>query len=137
MILPFDHDSRLKAACPAYGRECAGVLFLRGMIAENHKEQVAEVAAQWIGAAELAAAELAQRNLIARQNRAAAAEFMKRVARRILLNTASLSDGEARRSRSGARARAYRVLKRNSLLTADRLTTLVTRLVAGGDMPAS
>jgi len=139
MILPFDHQSQFKAASPAFGRECASVLFQRGMIVENDRAQVATVIGQMAGAAELivAVAELAQRHLIAPQNRAATAEFMKRVARRLQLAGDGLTAGVAGRNRGDSRLRAYRVLKENSLLTADRLTTLVTRLVDGADKPAA
>lgn len=139
MILPFDQEAQFKAASPAFGRECASVLFQRGMIAENDRSQVATVIGQWAGSAELivAVAELAQRHLITPQNRAATAEFMKRVARRLQLSGDGLPVGVAIRNRGDSRLRAYRVLKKNSLLTADRLTTLVTRLVDAADKPAA
>ncbi len=122
---------------PMLGRECANVFFQRGLIAGSDLEAVMEVIALFAENVELAVAELAQRNLIARQNRAAAAEFMRRVARRVQLNAANLAAGEAGRKEGASRARVYRVLKRNSMLTEDRLTTLVTRLVGSADKPAA
>lgn len=114
------------------GRECASVLFLRGMIAENDKEQVAALIGQSTTPVELAAT-LAQNRLIAQQNKAVVAEFISRVAKRMELKAKGIKSCEA----SCRRARAYRVLKNTSLLTSDRLTTLVTRLVVNADMASA
>ncbi len=139
MILPYEQEAQFKAASPVFGRECAKVLFQRGMIAENDLAQVASVIGQLAGTAEwiVAVAELAQRHLIAPQNRAATAEFVKRVARRLQLAGDGLTVGVAAQNRGDSRLRAYRVLKKSSLLTVDHLTTLVTRLVDSVDKPAA
>jgi antitoxin component HigA of HigAB toxin-antitoxin module len=135
MILPFDHEAQSKVTCPTFGSECANVLFQRGLITEKTMQQVAEVIGQSIGAAELAALELSQRNLITQQNRAVVSEFIKRVAKRMQLKAKGLTDCEAGRHHNGARARVYRVLKRTNLLTTDHLSTLVSRLVVSTHTP--
>jgi hypothetical protein len=133
MILPFEHDAQFKAAGPTFGSECASVLFQRGMIAENDKAQVAATIGQSTGSAALAAAELSQQHLITQQNKAVVAEFMNRVAKRMQLKAKGLTGCEP----GSRRARAYRILKSTSLLTADRLTTLVTRLVVSAETPTA
>lgn len=133
MILPFEHDAQFKATNPSFGRECAGVLFQRGMIAEHDMTQVSAVIARSAAPTELATSELAQRHLITQQNKAVVTEFINRVARRMQLKAKGLKGCET----GTRRARAYRVLKSTRLLTADRLTTLVTRLVASTEAPAA
>lgn len=129
MILPFEQNAQFGMADRSFGLECASVLYQRGMIAEQDKEQVAAVVSQSTGSAELAAAALAQRHLINQKNKAVVTEFINRVAKRMQLKAKGLTGCEP----SCRRARAYRVLKNHSLLTADRLTTLVTRLVVNAD----
>jgi len=135
MISTFDPVTHLKAICPTYGQECAGVLLQRGLIAEKDLDRVAEVIVRFFGAAEPAAAELNQLCLISPPNQAAVTEFIKRVVRRFLLKANGLSGDDLGRILGVDRVLARRIMKGTRSLTADHIKLLVARLIVSADIP--
>jgi antitoxin component HigA of HigAB toxin-antitoxin module len=128
MILPADLVPKFKAICPAYSQECASVLLQRGLIAEIDQKRAVEVISRFSGASEPAAAELAQQHLITPSNKAAVAEFMKRVVRRLLLNSNGLAADELSNILGVTRTVACHMAKGTRNLTADQTKLLIERL---------
>jgi len=128
MILPVDLIPKFITICPTYGQECASVLLQRGLIAEKDQKKAIEVICQFFGASEPAAAELAQQHLITPSNKAAVAEFIKRVVRRLLLNANGLAADELGHILGVNRTVACHMAKGTRNLTADQIKLLIERL---------
>jgi len=128
MVLPSDLVAKFRTICPTYGQGCASVLLQRGMIERKDQEKVVELINQFLGAPEAAAGELAQRGLITAYHKAGAAEFMKRVGRRLLLTSHGLTAGELCRILRVNRTVAVHMTKGTRELTADHVKLLVERL---------
>jgi antitoxin component HigA of HigAB toxin-antitoxin module len=128
MTLPADLISKFKTICPTYGQECAMVLVQRGLIAEKDQKNAAEIISQFSGSSEPAAAELAEQHLITPSNRAAVAEFIKRVGRRLLLNSHGMAADELGHILGVNRTIAFHMTKGTRNLTADHIKLLIERL---------
>jgi hypothetical protein len=128
MLLPADLVPKFKAICPTYGQECASVLSQRGLIAEIDQTKAAAVIGRFSGASESAAAELALQHLITPCNKAAAAEFMRRVVRRLLLNSNGLAADELSHLLGVNRTVACLMAKGTRHLTPEQIKLLIERL---------
>lgn len=128
MILPAELIPKFNMICPTYGQECASVLLQRAFIVQSDVEEVAKVISRFSGASEPAAAELADRHLITSQNKAAVAEFIKRVARRLLFTSSGLAAGDLSRILGVNRTIAFHMAKGTRNLTPDQIKLLVERL---------
>jgi antitoxin component HigA of HigAB toxin-antitoxin module len=128
MNLPADLIPKFKSICPTYGQECAMVLVQRGLIAAEDQRKAAEIISRFSGSSEPAAGELAEQHLITPSQKAAVAEFIKRVGRRLLLNSHGMAADELGHILGVNRSIAFHMTKGTRNLTADHVKLLIERL---------